>query len=177
MKKTTLILIFLGVVLMTAGTTAAVVAYNNSTRRGIRNNNPGNLTRSNIQWKGKVPHSRNKDSHFEQFEDFQGVPGYIWGLRAMFIDLRGDVEKDGMNTPRKLITTYAPPTGIDPTTGKTYTQNTKGYIDAVSKALGITPDTPIAKTAYLPLMKAIIKHENIEQPYPDAVIHRAMTTA
>lgn len=162
---------------MATGTTAAVVAYNKSSRRGIRNNNPGNLTRTSINWKGKVPHSRNKDSHFEQFEDFAGVPGHIWGLRAMFMDLRGDVEKDGMNTPRKLIATYAPPTGTDPTTGKAYTQNTNGYISAVAKALGIGPDAPIQKTHYLTLMKAIIKIENIEQPYPDTEITRAMTTA
>lgn len=163
---------------MAAGTGTAVVAYNNSKRRGIRNNNPGNLVKTNIDWKGKVPHSRNTDPHFEQFEDKDGIPGYMWGLRAMFMDLRGDIEKKQLNTPQKLISSYAPELGILNATGRLQKENdTKSYIAVVAKALGKLATSLIVKADYLTLMKAIIKHENIEQPYPDDVIRKAMEMA
>lgn len=163
---------------MTAGTGAAVVAYNKSQRRGLRNNNPGNLVRSKLAWKGKVPHAQNTDPHFEQFRDEGGVPGYLWGLRAMYMDIRGDIEKDGLNTVAKLITSYAPPLGTLNPTGQLKRENdTASYIRVVSAALGKTPNATIEKADYLKLMKAIIKHENVEQPYPDAVITKAMQMA
>lgn len=163
---------------MTAGTSAAVVAYNNSKRRGLRNNNPGNIIKTNIDWKGKVPHTLNKDPHFEQFRAEGGVPGHLWGLRAMFMDIRGDIEKKGMNTVAKLITSYAPALGTNNPTGQLKRENdTAAYIAAVAKALKKTPNAVIEKADYHALMKAIITHENGEQPYPDSVITTAMQMA
>lgn len=178
MNKTTLILIIIGAIIMTAGTGAAVVAYSNSTRRGLRNNNPGNLVRSKLAWKGKVPHALNKDPHFEQFRDEGGVPGHLWGLRAMFMDIRGDIEKDGLNTVAKLISSYAPAMGTLNPTGQLKRENdTAAYIRVVAAALKKTPSAMIERADYLTLMKAIIRHENGEQPYPDAVITKAMQMA
>ncbi len=68
--------------------------------RGIRNCNPGNLVISRIPWKGKVPVKQNTDGVFEQFTKME------YGIRAMMMDLRNDITKDGLNTIRKLLTEY-----------------------------------------------------------------------
>lgn len=128
--------------------------------RGLRNNNPGNLVLTTIAWKGKVPNAQNTDGKFEQFTQ------PLWGIRAMFIDVRGDIEKDGLNTIRKLITEYAPK----------FENNTAAYIQSVVNQVGIGPDTRILPVHYLNLLKAIIKHENGKQPYSDALIIEAMNT-
>ena len=140
-----------------------------SKARGIRNNNPGNLVKTTAAWQGKVPHSQNTDSYFEQFIAPE------WGIRAMFIDIRGDITKKGQNTVRKLMTSYAPP----PTKGKgfLYNNNTAAYIGVVSKALGKSPDSLITPSDYFPLLRAIIKHENGVQPYSDEVIQKGIALA
>lgn len=129
-------------------------------KRGIRNNNPGNLVITNIDWKGKVPVSKNTDGKFEQFTQ------PLWGIRAMFMDIRGDIEKDGLNTIRKLITAYAPK----------IENNTAAYIQAVVNRVGIGADARIMPAHYLSLLKAIIHHENGKQPYSDALIIEAINT-
>ena len=91
---------------------------------GIRNNNPGNLVFTGIAWQGKiipkVP---------QRFEQFSAVK---WGIRAMLRDVVNDISK-GKNTVSKLIHQYAPPSE----------NNTKSYINDVSKALGIQPNDKI----------------------------------
>lgn len=144
-----------------------VAVYRHFKERGIRNNNPGNLVKTSIPWTGKVPAEQNTDSRFEQFRDYNGVPGHIWGLRALFKDVRGDVERKGLNTIRRLIGTYAPP----------HENNTAAYIATVAAAVGISADAPIAATHYPALVAAIVKHENGVQPYPAADIARAIALA
>lgn len=129
--------------------------------RGIRNNNPGNLVLTSIAWKGKVFNAMNTDKVYEQFTEPK------WGIRAMFMDVRGDIEKDGKNTIRKLITEYAPPKG----------NNTAAYIAFVSKRLGISADSRIQPSHYLELLKAIIQQENGKNPYTDSQILEGMNTA
>lgn len=94
--------------------------YRNSNikSRGIRNNNPGNLIKTNINWQGETP---GNDAHFETFINM------VYGCRAMMLDLINDI-KGGMNTPAKLITEYAPPNE----------NNTAAYIDQVCKGLNMT---------------------------------------
>lgn len=142
------------------------MAYTHFKQRGIRNNNPGNLIRTAIDWRGKVPHERNTDTRFEQFETTAGVPGHIWGIRAMLMDVRSDIRK-GLTTIKALITEYAPPVE----------NNTAAYIKAVSSAVGIAPDAPILIAHYPALMAAIIKHENGVNPYPPADILKAIQMA
>lgn len=132
-----------------------------SKSRGIRNNNPGNLVKTKDAWKGKVPHANNTDGRFEQFIS----PEY--GIRAMFIDIKGDINKRKQNTIRKLITSYAPK----------FENNTAAYIAVVSKAIGKGADTVLTANDYFPLIKAIIQHENGVQPYSDEVIQKGMLLA
>jgi hypothetical protein len=114
--------------------------------RGIRNNNPGNLVKTGITWLGKIPHSKNTDSRFEQFKDVQH------GIRAMLRDVVNDMN-NGANTVTKLINQYAPP----------FENDTISYINDVSKSLGISPNTKITvinNQLLLKVARAIIKKEN-----------------
>lgn len=112
---------------------------------GLRNNNPGNLIRTNIAWQGKIPHSKNTDPRFEQFENVH------FGLRAMLKDLINDINK-GKNTVKLLITEYAPPSEND----------TKAYINSVAKTLGVSPTqklTEINSKFLINLVRAILQVE------------------
>lgn len=117
--------------------------------RGIRNNNPGNLKITNIPWQGKINVSQNDDGTFEQFEK------YWYGIRAMLKDLINDITQDGDNTLVKLITSYAPSSDNNPTTG--YIAFVENYTGIDRNAI-ITPDyNTMAQIAW-----AIIRFENGE---------------
>jgi hypothetical protein len=118
---------------------------NNHKVRGLRNNNPGNLIRTNIAWQGKIDLSQNTDPKFEQFTNV------YYGIRAMLKDVINDINK-GKNTVKLLITEYAPPSEND----------TKDYINSVAKTLGVTPTqrlTQINSLFLLKLCRAILKVE------------------
>ncbi|MDQ8014470.1 MAG: hypothetical protein REI96_18625 [Flavobacterium nitrogenifigens] len=118
---------------------------NNHSVRGLRNNNPGNLIRTNNAWQGKIPYSQSKDDKFEQFENVH------FGLRAMLKDLINDINR-GKNTVKLLIHEYAPPVEND----------TKAYINSVAKTLGVSPTerlTVINSSFLLKLARAILKVE------------------
>ncbi|MEO6177290.1 MAG: hypothetical protein ABIP27_19200 [Flavobacterium circumlabens] len=119
---------------------------NNHKVRGLKNNNPGNLKRTNIAWQGKIPLGENLDKVFEQFVNVH------YGLRAMYKDLINDINK-GKNTVKLLISEYAP---------KTDNNNTDAYIKSVAKTLGVTPTqklTEINSAFLLKLGRAIIQVE------------------
>ena len=131
---------------------------NQSAPRGIRNNNPGNLIRTNIKWLGKIPFTESTDKKFEQFRSVE------YGIRAMAADLLNDIEK-GKNTIQKIVYEFAPPSENE----------TSAYIKAVSDSTGIKPTEPIkpSKEILAALIKAHIKVENgkaASQYIPDADI-------
>ena len=113
--------------------------------RGIRNNNPGNLRRTAIDWDGKIPHAQNPDASFEQFIELR------YGLRAMMRDLVNDI-KGGKNTLPKLISSYAPE----------HENNTTAYINAVAKAVGLSPLALIdlSQETIVALCKIMVRVEN-----------------
>lgn len=122
--------------------------------RGLRNNNPGNLVRTNISWQGKVPHAQNPDTQFEQFTQLR------YGLRAMMIDIAGDIA-EGTNTLTALINEYAP----------SHENNTQSYINFVSQATGLLPNVsiPMNKTIFWAIVKAKVMMENGMQLAPQYV--------
>lgn len=122
---------------------------NQTAPRGIRNNNPMNLVKTPIPWKGKVPHTKNTDSRFEQFVSAE------WGIRAGWRDVTGDIERKGLYNLYLLLNEFAPSTE----------NNTSAYVDAVSNAIGVSPLEPIPSAKYPELIAAIIKHENGINPY------------
>jgi hypothetical protein len=111
---------------------------------GIRNNNPGNLRPTGQQWQGQVGTNQN----FMVFSDI------VYGTRALGTDLTNKFYR-GLNTVRKIIDVYAPPSE----------NNTAAYISAISNSLNIGADTPItnwSKDFLSKFMRAIIMHENGE---------------
>lgn len=84
--------------------------------RGVRNNNPFNIKRSQIVWVGEIPDSQKTDKVFEQFKSLN------LGLRAGIKLLRNYVRK-GFNTPEKIISRFAPSSE----------NNTKAYINYLVK--------------------------------------------
>ena len=131
--------------------------------RGIRNNNPGNI-RWGDDWDGPVPKSQRTDKSFCQFT----TPEY--GIRAMIIILRNYVKKHGLNTVRKIINRWAPPVEND----------TEAYVNSVAKQVGVDADKVIDVTdsrVMIPLLEAIITHENGSQPYEFATFVKAIDLA
>lgn len=129
--------------------------------RGLRNNNPGNLVRTNIKWEGKIPHSQSTDTKFEQFVELR------YGIRAKMRDLISDIKK-GTNTIETLISQYAP----------SFENNTVAYINSVVTALGIPKNSvlDLSEETIVALCKIIARVENgdsanliTDQDYKDAI--------
>lgn len=94
--------------------------------RGIRNNNPLNLRRSNDNWQGL--RTEQNDPDFFQFIS-------VWfGIRAAFICMRTHVNRDSKalirTTVKREISRWAPPTE----------NNTAAYIKAVCEKANILDD-------------------------------------
>lgn len=130
-----------------------------STPRGIRLNNPGNIVYGE-QWRGMA--ADQKDPRFITFLS----PEY--GIRALARVLLNYQRKHGLNTVEGIITRYAPP----------FENNTKAYVAAVARACNVEPNAVIDVADLLPvLVPAIIKHENGRQPYDQATIDKGIALA
>lgn len=120
--------------------------------RGLRNNNPGNI-RHGAKWQGLA---KGHDPSFATFKS----PEY--GIRAMAKVLLNYQKLYGINTVAGLIDRWAPPVEND----------TGSYINAVARSVGVGANQPIVVADHLlPLVKAIVHHENGIQPYSDALIN------
>lgn len=131
--------------------------------RGIRNNNPGNIDRTNIPWQGMAV-DQSGDPRFIIFKSAE------WGIRAICRILLNYYTNDGCKTIRQIIQRWAPPEE----------NNTDAYVDAVARDCGCGPDDPVdARDAQVMagLVKAIIQHENGQQPYADLVIQQGLALA
>lgn len=129
--------------------------------RGIRNNNPGNI-RHGDKWQGLS--AEQTDSEFCVFSQ----PEY--GIRALCRILRTYQRKYGLRDVHSIINRFAPPVE----------NNTESYIKSVCLKLDVTPETLIdleEKGIMLNLLKAIIRHENGEQPYSDEVLLQGIEMA
>lgn len=135
----------------------------NNEPRGIRNNNPGNI-RWGDDWRGLVPDTQRTDKSFCQFTS----PEY--GIRAMIIILRNYQRKRGLKTVTDIINRWAPPVE----------NNTLAYINSVANSVGVKPDQVIDvmdSRVMIPLVEAIITHENGVQPYGFDVFVKAIDLA
>lgn len=118
--------------------------------RGLRNNNPGNLRYyASIKWVGQTGQD---DAGYAMFSEPR------WGVRAMARDLRTGAKR-GENTVSVIITQWAPPVE----------NQTAAYIKAVAAALGVSPTQKLnVEDIMVPLVAAIIRHENGFNPFTDA---------
>ena len=113
--------------------------------RGLRNNNPGNIRRSKVRYRGEVHPPQ--DPEFRQSSE----PG--WGYRAIFVLLDTSRVRYGLRTVARMISRWAPPSE----------NRTQAYIDAVCRMTGLSPDEPLDtrdRATMVPLAAAISRVEN-----------------
>lgn len=124
----------------------------NSSPRGIRNGNPGNIRHAKgTRWQGMS--ANQNDADFVQFIDAR------WGVRAIARTLITYQDKHGLRTPRTIIGRWAPPNE----------NNTESYIRNVASRMGVSPDGRIDVYDFktmLVLVLGIIGHENGAGPLP-----------
>jgi hypothetical protein len=72
------------------------------------------------------------------------------GVRAMAKDLLTGFRRDDENTVREIITEYAP----------SHENPTAAYIEHVSRALDVHPDTVLSESRLPELVRAIVYFEN-----------------
>lgn len=133
------------------------------TSRGLRNNNPGNIDRNETKWQGMAA-DQSTDPRFVVFT----APQY--GIRAMAKVLMTYQQRYGCDTIRKIINRWAPPSE----------NNTGAYVASVAASCGVGPDDVIdvdSVAIMLPLVKAIIVHENGENPYADSLVTEGLRMA
>jgi len=131
------------------------------TSRGIRNNNPGNI-RHGEKWQGIAD-----DQPDLEFVTFKNAP---YGIRALAKVLITYQEKYELHSVSLILNRYAPPSEND----------TQAYIDAVCEETGFYPhqNIDLHQDFYLlPLVKAIIRHENGAQPYTDSQLAKGLLLA
>lgn len=132
------------------------------TSRGIRNHNPGNIRKSSEKWQGLA--ERQPDSEFATFIAPE------WGIRALARVLITYQDKHHLTTLSQILTRYAP----------AVENNLSAYVDHVSKLTTFRPSARLDLHTYAdlrPLVEAIIRHENGEQPYDSALIDRGLELA
>lgn len=146
--------------------------------RGVRNNNPGNIRRvPGVTWQGQAK-DQTADTSFVVFVSAE------MGVRALIRTLLTYNKAHKLKSVRAIIGRWAPPRGF--ANGRSYTQNTAAYIDAVagalSRALGRTINADEAldldRAAVMrPLVEAIIAHENNGYRYPASIIDEGLRLA
>lgn len=128
--------------------------------RGIKNNNPGNIRKSPIAWQGKT----GNDGVFEIFATA------FDGIRALARNLLAYQLKHGDATIEQIITRWAPASEND----------TKAYINHVAAMMNTAPNAALdlKNPATLDaLTRAIITHENGNNPYDAATVAGAVNAA
>ncbi len=133
-----------------------------ATPRGIRNNNPGNLRRSADRWAGLA--EIQVDAEFLQFAE------PVFGLRALARTLYNYQAKHRLGTIRAVVSRFAPASEND----------TAAYAAAVSADMRASADEPVDLAdpeELAALVKAIVRHENGEQPYSDDLVDQAVKRA
>lgn len=95
------------------------------TNRGLRNNNVGNIRRTESLWVGEVSHEKSTDKSFKQFKN------WTYGIRALIGLLHRYYYKYDKKTIRSIVSMYAPP----------FENHSEHYIQLLTKRIGIDADT------------------------------------
>ena len=129
--------------------------------RGIRNNNPGNISKTSEAWGGEV---QGKDERYKSFATPED------GIAAIGKNLMAYQNKHGINTVSGIVSRWAPANEND----------TASYIKQVAQSLGVQPDQPVNVSdpaVMMGLTKAIIQRENGKNPYSDDQIRSGLAAA
>lgn len=133
--------------------------------RGIRNHNPGNIVRTNDQWKGlaerfEMNEEQKKERRFCVFVEPE------WGLRAMYILLR-NYRARGCKTLFDYISRWAPASDGN---------HTYGYANFCANRLKMKKSEVLDiqdKSIQMSLVAAIVAFENGNYVYPNEVMNKA----
>ena len=139
-------------------TTATAVPANSNIN--VRNFNPGNIVRTNINWAGEV-----NDGNYSAFEKF-ATPEL--GFRALAKNILAK-RSQGKTTLAELISVWAPPNEND----------TNEYIRFVSKATGLNPNSVYSDADIANIAKAMswIEGDNTTGYYTNDMINSGMKMA
>lgn len=91
----------------------------------IRRNNPGNIRHSAVQWQGEITAPGEAFCRFASLE---------MGCRAMLKLLRRYISVKKLDSVRKIIAVWAPPSE----------NNTSAYTDFVSRSMDVHPDDSLS---------------------------------
>lgn len=142
--------------------------------RGLRNNNPGNIDYNpRNQWQGQlgieggVPHPR--------FARFDSAENGIRAMAKLILNYRGKdgepgVGKPGIDTVHEVISRWAPGNEND----------TAAYVNTVARLMRVGPKDPLQlnnRLILVPLVSAIILHENGYNPYDTSVVAEGVSRA
>jgi hypothetical protein len=128
----------------------------------LRNRNPGNIRRSKHKWQGLA--ETQTDPDYLQFSES------VWGIRALAKVLLTYDQRHVLRTIEAMISRWAPSTEND----------TEAYIKSVCADSGLDRRAVIDcrdPHKMLALVKAIIRHENGVQPYPETLLREGITRA
>lgn len=131
--------------------------------RGVRNNNPGNIQQSDVQWDGKV---NSPDTRFEAFASPEA------GIRALGLNAI-TMQRNGAQSVQDIISKWSPAQENGP-------ENTAAYIAGVSKSMGVSPTdridltNPAQLTAFT---NAVIAHENNGYAYSPEQVSTGVNAA
>ena len=121
--------------------------------RGIRNNNPGNIRHNKAnKWQGAS--KSQPDNEFVRFDSM------VYGVRAMARLLINYYDDYKCDTVSKIVRRWAPAKGY--ANGKSYTQNTAGYVSHVCALTGFAADKKLNLHSFddlEPLVRAMMYHE------------------
>jgi hypothetical protein len=127
------------------------------TPHGIRNNNPGNIERNSIQWRGALSQAQVEaagqtwDPTYVQFDKPSS------GVRAIGHVLLAKSAR-GLSSVDAIIRDYS-------------ATDQDAYVTNVSNALGVGPfDTIDVQSQLPPFALAIIQQENGQQPYDASAV-------
>lgn len=143
------------------------------TARGIRNNNPGNIVRNNIQWNGALSATEVQQMGWQWDPKFVQFDTPLNGLRALARILLV-YNSRGENTVDEIISTFAPPQDND----------TAAYESFVAAELRVNAGATLNVPQRLgDIMSAITRRENTlpgvawVDPYGSALYVQAIAAA
>lgn len=134
--------------------------------RGIRNNNPGNIKRSNSRWKGlALPMEMTEEQKSEQV--FCVFKEAVWGIRAMCKILQ-TYRSRGAWSILDYVQIWAPKTDANPVENYARYIAEKLELDYRNDGLDLDDHETL-----LGMLQSMIYFENGQQPYDDSVFFEA----
>ncbi len=150
------------------------------TPRGIRNNNPGNIEINPAnKWQGVMPRERMTAEQRAE-KRFVVFASPTWGIRALATLLINYFDRYDLDTINKIVDRWAPPSENDTNAYAKAVARETCVAEAMKGASCVSPNDFVNLHEYhrlRPIVEAIIRHENGQQPYSAEVIEEGLRLA